>query len=124
MQTQSQNIMKRGRGRPQQNGVQPGWVLFRIVEVLRLFDRYRDEKSKFETAVYETVKEFKRLYPDIPINATEVRRIHRAAFDSASGMAWIGKQTMGNNGQLIIGLQWRERLSRKRRNSLSQPAIN
>lgn len=117
MENRYQSALKRGRGRPEQHGVQPGWMLLRFVEVIRLFDRFRDDKSKFETAVNETVQEFKRLYPDMKINATEVRRIHRAMADTTCGLEWSIRETVQPDGAILRALQSRERRPKLRRNS-------
>lgn len=122
MANQTLLVAKRGRGRPKQNGVQPGWMLLRSVEVMRLFARYRDHQSKFETTVNDTVQEFKRLYPELKINSTEVRRIHRAMFDPASGLEWTICETVQPDREILYGLQWRDRPVRTRRNAIASPA--
>jgi hypothetical protein len=63
------------RGRPKKDGVQPGWMLLRVVLVLNAYNEARSSPLKHSSAVTEAVAIVKKTYPGMPISETEVKRI-------------------------------------------------
>jgi len=63
------------RGRPNNNGVKPGWVLLRIVMVLHAYDQARGRGEKRSAAISDAVSTVRSLAPEMPISETEVKRV-------------------------------------------------
>ncbi len=63
------------RGRPKKNGLQPAWMFFRVALVLHAYNEARSFGCKHSCAVTEAVETVKKIWPDLPISETEVKRI-------------------------------------------------
>jgi hypothetical protein len=76
------------RGRPNKDGVKPGWMLLRWVMVLRAYGRARASGEKHSAAIAAAVSAVRSRVPGMPISETEVKRI--LALESKDpGRAWI-----------------------------------
>jgi hypothetical protein len=62
-------------GRPNKNGVKPGWTLFRSFLALHAYDRARARGEKHSVAIAEAVSALRSLVPEFSISETEVRRV-------------------------------------------------
>jgi hypothetical protein len=81
------------RGRPRMNGAQPGWMLARMLLVLRGYDRSRSTGHKHFVAVSHAVTAVRSLVPDMPISETEVKRTLANLRSKSAQRAWTLKMT-------------------------------
>lgn len=63
------------RGRPNKNGAKPAWTLLRSVMALCAYDHARHMGEKHSAAIAEAVSALRSQLPEMPISATEVRRV-------------------------------------------------
>ncbi len=63
------------RGRPNQNGQQPMWMLERATLAVRGYDEARKAGEKHDAAIKEAVRFIKAEHPRMPASETEVKRI-------------------------------------------------
>lgn len=103
------------RGRPRSHGLQPGWMLWRATEILRVFDQQRDAGEKHAAAVTNTVSELRRLHPRLPVSAGEVRRVLRSMRPASADVEWAVREIVGANGCIEHALYVRERSKERRR---------
>jgi len=61
-------------GRPRKNGMQPMWMLERIILALYAYGRAREAGEKHSVAVSEAVQHVLDRAPQMPISETEVKR--------------------------------------------------
>jgi hypothetical protein len=78
------------RGRPEQQGAKPGWMLNRIGVVLNAFRRARKRGEKYKAAVDQAIAAVKtELHPKMPISSGGVKRI-LAQWSPKSGFGmWV-----------------------------------
>jgi hypothetical protein len=62
-------------GRPNKNGVKPGWTLFRSFLALHAYGRARTRGDKHSNAISAAVLAVRSWAPGMPISETEVRRV-------------------------------------------------
>jgi hypothetical protein len=63
------------RGRPKQNGAQPGWMLVRALMVLQAFHKHRLNGIKQEVAVTMAADDANQLWPKNRIKESTVKTI-------------------------------------------------
>lgn len=63
------------RGRPAKNGMQPGWMMLRAMELLHAYDEARKAGEKHVAAVHSAVDAVRTKYPAMPVSATAVKRM-------------------------------------------------
>jgi hypothetical protein len=63
------------RGRPRKNGTQPPSALFRALLGLYGYDKARMAGEKYEEGLRAAIEEVHRVFPDMPMSATEMKRI-------------------------------------------------
>ncbi len=95
---------KRRRGRPRANGQQPGWMLFRAFEILRVYQSLRDAGNKYAYAVRETRDVLRKQYPDMRISETEIKRVLRSMYDPHSRVEWAVRPNATAGGSLSYGV--------------------
>jgi hypothetical protein len=77
------------RGRPNKNGVKPGWALLRSFLVLHAYDQARARGDKHSHAIAEAVSAVRSRVPEMPISETEVKRVLAEFQSKDSGGRWI-----------------------------------
>lgn len=94
------------RGRPNKNGVKPGWMLFRTLTILHAYGRARARGDKHSDAIAQAVSAVHSLVPKMPISKTEVKRV--LALESKDpGRAWIISDDIVDGPELDL---WRNNL--------------
>jgi len=94
------------RGRPNKNGVKPGWMLFRTLTILHAYRRARARGDKHSDAIAQAVSVVHSLVPEMPTSKTEVKRV--LAFESKDpGRAWIISDDIVSRPELDL---WRDNL--------------
>jgi hypothetical protein len=63
------------RGRPRKNGLQPSWMLDRIIMVVQAFNEARESGIKYEIAILEAIEAVKARYPKMRIGPRRVKEI-------------------------------------------------
>ncbi len=100
---------KARRGRPPARGVKPGWMLWRAMEVLRVFDQHRAAGEKHDQAIENTVKALRRSHARMAISSTEVKRVLRMMRPVGLPIEWAVRQTVLKDGRVEFGLYVRDR---------------
>ena len=92
-------------GRPQTHGVQPGWMLFRIVQVLYCYQEQRRRGIKFRSAVQETITYIRTHFKGMPISESTVKRILAQTHSKQGNLYWVIRPsnvpTVNNDGLSI-----------------------
>jgi hypothetical protein len=63
------------KGRPRKNGLQPAWMLGRTLQVIFAYNEAKASGMKHSSAVTAAVEAVKKVWPEMPISETEVKRI-------------------------------------------------
>ncbi len=84
-----QSALKSKRGRPKRNGAKPAWTLLRSVLVLCAYDQARHTGEKHSAAIAAAVSVLRSQVPEMPISATEVKRVLAEFRSKDSGQALI-----------------------------------
>ena len=63
------------RGRPRMNGLQPAWMLERMIITLHAFNEARRNGEKYETAISDAIKAVKARHPEMRIGPRRVKEI-------------------------------------------------
>ncbi len=63
------------RGRPRMNGLQPAWMLGRMIIVLQAFNEARENGDKYETAITAAIQAVKAQHPEMRIGPRRVKEI-------------------------------------------------
>ena len=62
-------------GRPPTGDVKPGWMLFRMVQVLSIYQQQRLDGIKYQSAITEAINVIRAQFPGMPISISSVKRI-------------------------------------------------
>jgi hypothetical protein len=77
------------RGRPNKNGVKPGWMLIRSFIVLHAYCREKAAGEKHSTAIAAAVSAVHSWVPGTPISKTEVKRVLAEFLSKDFEQSWI-----------------------------------
>jgi len=94
------------RGRPNKNGLKPGWMLARTLTILHAYGRARARGDKHSDAIAQAVSVVHSLFPGMPISKTEVKRV-LASESKNPGGAWIISEDIVHGPELDL---WRDSL--------------
>src|SRR5215469_15886548 len=78
-------------GRPKKNGIQPPWMLGRMLLVLHAFREAKSSGLKHCAAITETVAAVKKTWPAMRISETEVKRILAKYQPASAPFVFIAK---------------------------------
>jgi hypothetical protein len=77
------------RGRPNKNGMKPGWMLIRSFVVLHAFSQARTMGEKRSDAIAAAVSAVHSWVPGMPISETEVKRVLAEFLSKDVEHSWI-----------------------------------
>jgi hypothetical protein len=90
------------RGRPKKDGVKPGWTLFRTFLVLHAYNEARAKGNKHYAAIDGAVSAVRSQAPEMPISATEVKRVLARFQSKDSKLSWITTDGIAQGPELDI----------------------
>jgi len=97
------------RGRPNKNGVKPGWMLLRSVMVLHAYDQAMNKGQKRSAAIAEAISTVRSLVPEMRISETGVKRVLAEFRSKDSERGWIIKEGIARGrraNSLFKTLEW------------------
>ena len=78
-------------GRPPTGDVKPGWMLFRILQVLSVYQQQRLDGIKYQSAITEAINVIRTQIPGMPISISSVKRILAETHSKEHDFSWIVK---------------------------------
>ena len=111
------------RGRPNKNGAKPAWTLLRSVIVLCAYDQARHVGEKHSAAIAAAVSALRSQVPEMPISATEVKRVLAEFRSKDSGQALIFTEGIAQGPEADARFEMLEWAAEKSRGKLKVPSF-
>ncbi len=80
------------RGRPRKNGLQPAWMLGRVIMVISAFNEARQRGEKYEAAIDAAIEAVKAFDPKMRIGPRRVKQILADWQPKGSSIACIARR--------------------------------